>query len=107
MLDNLHLVFLIAEDPGDLFLFDGFGAGILLYPSPAEDLGPDHDPLHAGRNPKGCILHGSRLLPKNRPEKFFFRGRLGLSFGSNLSHEDVPGLDLRPNPDNTALVEVP
>ena len=60
----------------------------------------------AMRNTQRTVTHFPCLLAEDRTKKSFFRGKLGLALGSDLSDKDIAGMNFRTNSDYTVLVEI-
>ena len=71
-----------------------------------EHLGVDHDAALAVRHLEGGIAHLARLLAEDRAQQALLRGQIGLALGRDLADQNIAGVNLRADADDTALVEV-
>ena len=66
----------------------------------------DHLPALAVRQAEAGVLHLAGLLAEDRPQETLLRGEFGLALGGDLPDEDVARLHLRPDVDDSVLVQV-
>ena len=55
---------------------------------------------------RGGIAHLARLLAEDRAQQALLRGQIGLALGRDLADQNIAGVNLRADADDTALVEV-
>src|SRR3989441_11183497 len=98
--------FLLRLEPA--YFADPLAAILLddLVPDAGEDLDIDDHALHPRRYLERRILHVLRLLAEDGREELFLWGELGFTLGSDLAHQDVAGLHVRPDADDAPLVQV-
>ena len=71
-----------------------------------KDLDIHHNTIFAVGNTEGGIPNLSRLLAKDSAEQAFFGGKLCLSLGGNLTHQNISGAHLGANPNDTHVVKI-
>ena len=55
---------------------------------------------------QGSILNITSLITEDRLEKFLFRRWIGLTLRSNLTDDDITGLDMSTDANNTMLIQI-
>ena len=71
-----------------------------------ETHGLDHDAALAGLHAEAGVLHLTGLLTEDASQQPLLGGRLALALEAGLTHQNVTGLDLGPDPDDAVLVKV-
>ena len=104
--DDVNLVVLVLDEPAHLLVLDGLGALVFFNALAGEHAGVDDDALDSRRHPEAGVLYVAGLFAKDGPEKLLLGAELGLALGGYLAGQDVAGLDLRPDADDAALVQV-
>ena len=66
--------------------------------------GIHNDTVCAVRHTQGGITNLSCLLAEDGAEQSLFCGKLGLSLRSNLTYQDVTGVNFRTDTDDTVLI---
>src|ERR671915_486363 len=97
---------LVFSKSHDLVIFDRFAALVFTQALAREDPYIDDRAFHARRNSQGCVTHFAGLLAENRSQQLFFRRKLGFTLRRNLADQDIAWLDLRPDANDAALIEI-
>ena len=66
----------------------------------------DNGSVHPGRDPQGSVLNIRCLLAKNSAQQLFFRCQLGFALWRDLAHQDIAGIDFRPDKGDSRFVEI-
>ena len=53
-----------------------------------------------------CVAHVAGLFAEDSAQQFFLRSELGFTLGSDLAHQNIPGLDVSADADDAAFVQV-
>ena len=105
LLDDADLLLLILLEARDLLVLDDPTPLVLGQSLAREDPHIDDGPLDSRRHPERGVPNLPCLLSENSSEKLFFGRELGFSLRGDLAHQDISGLDLRPDADDAALIQ--
>ncbi len=72
-----------------------------------KDLHVHNDAVFAVGHLQGGVPDLAGLFAKDGTEEAFLGVELGLPLGGHLAHQDIPGVNLGPHPDDAPLVQLP
>src|SRR5664279_1324010 len=106
--DDPDLVVGVLREAADLLVENLLGPDVLLLflVFAGEDLHLDDDALDSRGALERGVAHVAGLLAEDRAKELLFGRELRLALRRDLAHENVAGLDVRPDAHDAGLVEV-
>ena len=87
-------------------VFDALRAFVFFHAFPREDFYVNDDTADPLRCPQRRIFHIARFFAENRPQKLFFRRKMGFPFRRNLADENVTGSNFRADAHDAAFIKI-